>query len=160
MFTAIKDNKIIAYNNTGKFPCLVYDEITQVEDAELVEVGGEFVLKTDDKAVAKQKDDVRAVRNQYLETYVDPKQMVLVWDGLSDNDKLLYSAYRTYLLDYPESSATWYENDPLNYDDWATLNSATVLNGGGVMPQLIKLTVVSAEPATKEAGITYAIVES
>jgi hypothetical protein len=58
MFTAIKNNKIIAYNETGKFPCLVYDRIEEVEDAEMVEVGGEFVLKTDDKAI-KQKNKER-----------------------------------------------------------------------------------------------------
>lgn len=32
MFKAIKDDKIIAINDTGNFPCLVYDEV--VEDTE------------------------------------------------------------------------------------------------------------------------------
>ena len=27
MFKAIKDDKIIAINETGKFPCLVYDSV-------------------------------------------------------------------------------------------------------------------------------------
>lgn len=111
MFTAIKDNKIIAYNETGKFPCLVYDRIEEVEDAEMVEVGGEFVLKTDDKAIAKQKDEVRGIRNQYLETYVDPKQLVMVWNSLTAEEQELYKDYRQYLLDYPQTEG-WYEKNP------------------------------------------------
>lgn len=110
MYRALKDNKIIAVNDSNKFPCLVYDRIEEVEDAEMVEVGGEFVLKTDDKAVAKQKDDVRAVRNQYLKTYVDPKQLVMVWNSLTAEEQELYKDYRQYLLDYPQTEGWWEEN--------------------------------------------------
>lgn len=117
MFTAIKNNKIIAYNETGKFSCLVYDRIEEVEDAEMVEVGGEFVLKTDDKAIAKQKADVRAVRNQYLETYVDPKQLVMVWNSLTAEEQELYKDYRQYLLDYPQTE-DWWEQNPMDFETW------------------------------------------
>lgn len=117
MFKALKNNKIIAYNKTGKFPCLVYDRIEEVEDAEMVEVGGEFVLKTDDKAVEKQKDDVRAVRNQYLETYVDTKQLVMVWNSLTAEEQELYKDYRQYLLDYPQTEG-WWEENPMDFEDW------------------------------------------
>ena len=58
MYKAIKDNKIIAINESGEFPCLVYDEIvedTEHLSSEYVEVGGEFVLKTDEKAIAQEK---------------------------------------------------------------------------------------------------------
>lgn len=111
MFKALKNNKIIAYNETGKFPRLVYDRIEEVEDAEMVEVGGEFVLKTDDKAIEKQKEEVRVVRNQYLETYVDPKQLVMVWNSLTAEEQELYKDYRQYLLDYPQTEG-WYEQNP------------------------------------------------
>ena len=66
MFTAIKDNKIIAYNNTGVFSCLVYDEVRKVADVELVEVGGEFVAKDDVKAIRKIKDEQIAELKQKL----------------------------------------------------------------------------------------------
>lgn len=66
MYKAIKENKTIAVNDSNKFPCLVYDEVVEVEDAEMVEVGGEFVLKTDDKAIAKQKESRVAELKQYL----------------------------------------------------------------------------------------------
>ena len=32
MFKAIKDGKIIAYNKTGEFPCLVCDEIKEIQE--------------------------------------------------------------------------------------------------------------------------------
>lgn len=58
MYKAIKDEKIIAINESGEFPCLVYDilvkDITHLS-SEYVEVGGEFVLKTDEKAIAQEK---------------------------------------------------------------------------------------------------------
>lgn len=117
MFTAIKNNKIIAYNETGKFPRLVYDRIEEVEDAEMVEVGGEFVLRTDEKAIEKQKKEVRVVRNQYLETYVDPKQLVMVWNSLTAEEQELYKNYRQYLLDYPQTEG-WYEQNPLTFEEW------------------------------------------
>ena len=66
MFTAIKDNKIIAYNNTGIFPCLVYDEVREAADVELVEVDGEFVAKDDAKAIRKIKDAQIAELKQKL----------------------------------------------------------------------------------------------
>jgi len=117
MFIAIKKNKIIDYNETGKFPCLVYDRIEKVEDAEMVEVGGEFVLKTDDKAIAKQKNKVRAVRNQYLEIYIDPFQLVIRWRTLSEQEQTDLVNYRQYLLDYTEQE-NWWESEPLTYEEW------------------------------------------
>ena len=58
MYKAIKDSKIIAINNTGDFPCLVYDEV--IEDTEhsisdYVLCDSEYVLTIDDKAKAQQK---------------------------------------------------------------------------------------------------------
>ena len=70
----------------------------------------------------KQKS-VRAVRNSYLETYVDPKQIVMVWDSLSADDKKLYADYRQYLLDYPQTEE-WYEHNPLTFDEWKKSNGS------------------------------------
>lgn len=70
MFTAIKDSKIIAISDAdSEFPCLVCDAIASDPEhttSDYVEVGGEFVLKTDDKAVAKQKESRVAELKQYL----------------------------------------------------------------------------------------------
>ena len=118
MFKAIKDNKIIAFNETGDFPCLVFDEIvedTEHQISDYVMVGNEFVLDTDAKAIKKK---VRDVRNYYLEQYVDPKQLVLVWETLSEEDKETYKTYRQYLLDYPESSEDWYKQNPKTFEEF------------------------------------------
>lgn len=67
--------------------------------------------------VEELQAQVRAVRNSYLEKYVDPKQLVLVWDSLSADDKNLYADYRTYLLDYTEVEE-WYLQNPMTLDEW------------------------------------------
>lgn len=122
MFTAIKDNKIIAISDTdSEFPCLVCDAIANDPEhttSDYVEVDGEFVLVTDDKAIRKMKEDMRLIRNEYLTEYVDPKQLFLVWENLSVDDKGFYIDYRKYLLDYPESSKDWYKNAPLTPEEW------------------------------------------
>lgn len=140
MFTAIKDNKIIAISEKKEviihtedgdivqeiigedlFPCLVYDAIANEPEhttSDYVEVDGEFVLVTDAKAINKMKEDMRKVRNEYLTEYVDPKQLFLVWENLSVDDKGFYIDYRKYLLDYPESSEDWYKNAPLTPEEW------------------------------------------
>lgn len=88
MFKALQDSKIIAMSEQREvviltdegeetvllspeehFPLLNYDEIT--EDTEhtcedYVHVDGEFVLKTDDKAIRKEKDQRIAELKQYL----------------------------------------------------------------------------------------------
>ena len=50
MFKAIKEQKTIAINDTGRFPCLVYDSIEEdtehtIDDYE--QYNGEFLLKQD-----------------------------------------------------------------------------------------------------------------
>lgn len=88
MYKAIKDNKIIAISEkkeviihtedgdivqevTGEalFPSLVFDEV--IEDTEhtcedYIHVDGEFVLKTDDKAIRQEKDQRVAELKQLL----------------------------------------------------------------------------------------------
>jgi hypothetical protein len=68
MYKAIKDNKIIAINETGEFPCLVYDLIEEDshELADYVHVNGEFVLTSDDKAIQQAKQERIAELKQLL----------------------------------------------------------------------------------------------
>ena len=70
-----------------------------------------------EKPVETLQTEVRAVRNSYLEKYVDPKQLVMVWDSLSADDKKLYADYRQYLLDYTDLE-DWYLNNPMTLDEW------------------------------------------
>lgn len=69
MFKAIYQDKIIAINETNNFPCLVYDEVIEDTDHnvdDFIQVDGEFVLKTDDKAIRQEKDQRIAELKAYL----------------------------------------------------------------------------------------------
>lgn len=120
MYKAFKDNKIIAINETGEFPCLVHDSVEEDMEHTVVDymqVNGEYVLNTSDEAIEQKKANVRAVRNSYLEKYVDPKQLVLVWNSLTADEQKEYTDYRKYLLDYPETEG-WYEHPPKDFSTW------------------------------------------
>lgn len=64
-----------------------------------------------------KEQEVRAVRNSYLEKYVDPKQLVLVWNSLTEDEQKEYMDYRQYLLDYPETEG-WWEHSPMTLEEW------------------------------------------
>ena len=72
MFKAIKDDKIIAINDSGEFPCLVYDNIeedTEHHLSDYIHCDGEFVLTTSDTAIEQYKAQKRAERDAKIETY-------------------------------------------------------------------------------------------
>lgn len=74
MFKAIKDNKIIAINDSGNFPCLVYDttdEDTEHTVADYEQVDGEFLLKQN-VPVEYQNEQIRAERQARYVVESDP----------------------------------------------------------------------------------------
>ena len=64
-----------------------------------------------------KEQEVRAVRNSYLVNYVDPKQLMLVWNSLTEDEQKEYTDYRQYLLDYPQQE-NWWENNPQSFEEW------------------------------------------
>ena len=75
MFKAIKDNKIIAINETGEFPCLVFDSIEEdtehtLEDYAQAHGNGEFVLIED--LPAPTDEEQREKRQQAFAEEADP----------------------------------------------------------------------------------------
>ena len=77
MFKAIKEEKIVAINETGKFPCLVYDTIQEdknhsLEDYE--QVNGEYLLKQD-VPVDYQNEQIRQQRQARYEAESDPLRL-------------------------------------------------------------------------------------
>ena len=122
MFKALKDDKIIAINDSGEFPCLVHDSVE--EDTEhtifdYMQVNGEYVLTSSDEAIEQKKFEVRAVRNQYLE-HTD-KYMIADYP-IADEERELYRQYRTYLRTYPECQ-DWYKANPKTYEEWKSLQT-------------------------------------
>lgn len=70
MFKAIKNKKIIAVNETGVFPCLVYDSIEQDDEHtvdDYIHDDGQFILKTSDEAKEQRAVEVRAERDRRIE---------------------------------------------------------------------------------------------
>ena len=117
MFKALKDNKIIAINDSGDFPCLVYDKVeedTEHQLSDYIHCDGQFVLTVSDEAFEQKKAEVRAVRNQYLEQ--TDKYMITDYP-ITDDERELYRQYRTYLRTYPECQ-DWYKANPKTYDEW------------------------------------------
>ena len=120
MFKAIKDNKIIAINETGDFPCLVHDSIeedTEHSIADYMQVNWEYVLTSSDEATEQKKAEVRAVRNQYLE---QTDKFMITDYPITDDERELYRQYRTYLRTYPECR-DWYKANPKTYEEWYVL---------------------------------------
>ena len=125
MFKALKDSKIIAINNSGDFPCLVYDKIeedTEHQVADYVHCDGEFVLTTSDPAIEQKKAEVRAVRNGYLEQ--TDKYMIADYP-ITDDERELYKQYRAYLRDYPDSSEDWFKHEPMSFAEWSTSHTTS-----------------------------------
>lgn len=120
MFKAIKDNKIIAINETGEFPCMVYDSVeedTEHKVTDYVHCDGQFVLTVSDEAIEQRKKEVRTIRNQYL---AQTDKFVLADYPITDEERELYKKYREYLRTYPECR-DWYKANPKTYDEWYAL---------------------------------------
>lgn len=140
MYKALKDEKIIAISEQkyviveteeetkeiplspeAHFPCLVFDEVVKDDEhtvEDYVQCDGEFVLTTTEKAIELKKEQVRQVRSEYFETYVDWYQSKpLYWEELSETEKQYRSEYRQYLKDYTKEDK-WWEQNPMTYEEW------------------------------------------
>jgi hypothetical protein len=119
MFKAIKDNKIIAISDTDStFPCLVCDAIANEPEhttADYVHVDGQFVLTTSDPAIEQRKQEVRSIRNNYLEQ--TDKYLSVSDFPIDDETKEQYRLYRQYLRDYTLEDEWWLAN-PKTFDEW------------------------------------------
>lgn len=73
MFKAIKDEKIIAINDSGEFPCLIYDiveEDTEHKIEDYAQYNGEFLLPED--IPAPSEEEQREKRALAYQQEVDP----------------------------------------------------------------------------------------
>lgn len=118
MFKALKDGKIIGVNNSGEFPLMNYDNVendTEHQVSDYVHCNGQYILAVSDKAIKQYKEQVRAVRNRYLEQ--TDKYLSVTDFPITDEQKEQYRQYREYLRHYPEQ-ADWYKQNPLDFDSW------------------------------------------
>lgn len=111
MFVAIKDNKIIAHNKTGDFPCLVYDEVKKIDDVTLVQVDGEFLPDTDEKVIKQQKSQIRSKRDSLLQK--TDKFMISDYP-ITEDERQKIKSYREYLRDYTLIE-NWWQQEPKEF---------------------------------------------
>lgn len=101
-----------------------HPDVIVVEDAEhtpedYTNIGEEFVLNTDARAIEYKQNRVREIRNSYLEQYVDPVvSNPLRWTDMSEEEKQKYADYRRYLLDYTQGE-NWWESNPKTFEQWS-----------------------------------------
>lgn len=82
----------------------------------------------DEEKLEQKKQYIRSIRNSYLVKYVDPKQLVLVWNSLTGDEQKEYMDYRQYLLDYPQQEE-WWEKEPLTFEQWKVPMESEEING-------------------------------
>lgn len=120
MFKAIENGKIVGINETGEFPLMNYDSLeedTEHQLSDYIHCDGQFVLTVSDEAIEQRKEQVRAVRNQYLEQ--TDKYMIADYP-ITDEERELYKQYRVYLRDYTLSE-NWWEHSPMTFEEWKSL---------------------------------------
>ena len=125
MFKALKDNKIIAINESGEFPLLNNDSVeedTEHSVSDYMQINGEYVLTSSDEAIEQKKAEVRAVRNQYLE---QTDKFMIADYPITNDERELYKQYRAYLRDYPDSSEDWFKHEPMSFAEWSTSHTTS-----------------------------------
>ena len=82
----------------------------------IVEDKGDYLESVLPPAPSKEEkqEQVRAVRNQYLE---DTDKYMIVDFPITEEQHNQYMAYRQYLRDYTTQD-NWWEENPLTYEDW------------------------------------------
>lgn len=98
------------------------DNNATINEIEPVKDGRKFqIVEIQQPTEDEQKEIVRNIRNAYLETYVDPYQLVLRWNSLSEEEQESRKEYRNYLLNYTEEEK-WWEHNPLTFEEWLKNN--------------------------------------
>ena len=125
MFKIIKDNKIMGVSENEPVLLDNYEvqEDTEHSISDYMQVNSEYVLTSSAEAIEQRKEEVRAVRNQYLKQYVDDRaKSPFMWNEVPEEEKALIGEYRKYLMDYPEAEG-WFEQNPLTFEEWKQASS-------------------------------------
>ena len=116
MFKIMKDNKIVGVSENEPVLLDNYEvqEDTEHQLSDYVHCDGQFILTVSDEAIEQRKEQVRSVRNQYLEQ--TDKYMITDYP-ITSTQKAKYKQYRVYLRDYTLTE-DWFEHEPMSFDEW------------------------------------------
>lgn len=116
-------------NNTARYikdtreqleaiPHVVFDKIEEVPFADMY---NGVIFTSEEELLQARGNTVRATRNSYLETYVDPVvSNPMRWAELSADVQKQYTDYRRYLLDIT-SEISFPDIVVLTFDEWCAL---------------------------------------
>ena len=90
---------------------------------EALEAWGLTAEEEAEKELNDKKEMVRGIRNNYLEEYVDPYQLVIRWGTLTEEGQNDLIGYRQYLLDYTKEEE-WWNRFPMDFETWKGVNNA------------------------------------
>ena len=126
MFKAIKNGKIICINETDEFPLMNYESLeedTEHQLSDYIHCDGQFVLTSSDEAIEQRKEQVRAVRDNYMQItqnridrYRNQKELGIETTDAEEVFKRLLE-YTQYLRDYPNGE-NWLVKNPMVFDAW------------------------------------------
>ncbi len=120
----------IINNETKQCDVADFDEYTEKQKAYFESAGmtiqdveqaytGQWYIEgfAPEKPESVKAAEVRQTRDNYLKKYVDPIQLIIRWNALTQQEQTFYTDYRQYLLDIPQ--LTDFPNiTVLSFEEW------------------------------------------
>lgn len=149
MFVGYQNNIARYIKNTREeleaIPHVSFDKIEEVSFAEMY---NGVIYTSEDSFKQAKGEAVRATRNRYLETYVDPiVSNPLRWSSLTSDEQKNYTDYRQYLLDIT-AEESFPDLVVLTFDEWLALPP--------VEPEVVEEPVVEPETDIDLSGGIFA----
>lgn len=108
-------------NTKEEFNSIPHVEFDRIEETPFAEMFNGVIYTSEDSLKQAKGEAVRATRNRYLETYVDPiVSNPLRWSGLTSDEQKNYTDYRQYLLDIT-AEESFPDLVVLTFDEWLAL---------------------------------------
>ena len=146
MFKAIKNGKIIGINETDEFPLMNYESLeedTEHQLSDYIQVNDEYVLTSSDEAIEQDKQNVRNVRNRYLEQ--TDKYLSISDFPITEEERESYKQYRTYLRDYTLEDEWWLAN-PKTFEEWSVKMDSVQ----DELPHIVEEQTIETEAETEQ----------
>lgn len=117
-----KNNKLVDFRIIDGTEDLDYFYNHDYNELQIVEqfYDGSWYIKgyVPTKSDEEKQREIRNIRNQYLIKYVDPYQLVIRWNTLTQDEQNNITNYRQYLLDYT-NQPNWWEENPKTFEEWS-----------------------------------------
>lgn len=113
-----KDFKALIANTREELENNLFIKFDRIDESEFAEICNGVIYTDRVELETAKKTFIRARRDALLATEVDPVvSNSLRWADMSEEDKQLYTDYRTYLLDYTKAD-DWWLSEPKTFDEW------------------------------------------